>query len=34
VRRGDVVLVLGGGRSYVIAERLVDTLASRGVATR
>jgi len=26
VRRGDVVLVMGGGRSYVIAERLVDLL--------
>lgn len=26
VRPGDVVLVMGGGRSYVIAERLVDLL--------
>jgi UDP-N-acetylmuramate--alanine ligase len=30
VERGDVVLVLGGGRSYVIAERLVALLAARG----
>jgi UDP-N-acetylmuramate--alanine ligase len=29
VTPGDVVLVMGGGRSYVIAERLVATLASR-----
>jgi UDP-N-acetylmuramate--alanine ligase len=29
VRPGDVVLVMGGGRSYVIAERLV-ALLSRG----
>ncbi|CAN5865446.1 Mur ligase family protein [soil metagenome] len=28
VRPGDVVLVMGGGRSYVIAERLVDLLGS------
>jgi UDP-N-acetylmuramate--alanine ligase len=27
VRAGDVVLVLGGGRSYVIADRLVSLLA-------
>jgi UDP-N-acetylmuramate--alanine ligase len=27
VERGDVVLVMGGGRSYVIAERLVGLLA-------
>jgi UDP-N-acetylmuramate--alanine ligase len=26
VEPGDVVLVMGGGRSYVIAERLVDLL--------
>jgi UDP-N-acetylmuramate-alanine ligase len=26
VREGDVVLVMGGGRSYVIAERLVEGL--------
>ena len=26
-RRGDVVLVMGGGRSYVIADRLVEGLA-------
>jgi UDP-N-acetylmuramate--alanine ligase len=26
---GDVVLVMGGGRSYVLAERLVDRLAGR-----
>jgi UDP-N-acetylmuramate--alanine ligase len=26
VLTGDVVLVMGGGRSYVIAERLVDLL--------
>ena len=26
VKRGDIVLVMGGGRSYVIAERLVDRL--------
>ena len=29
VRPGDVVLVMGGGRSYVIAERLVERLAAR-----
>ncbi len=29
VRPGDVVLVMGGGRSYVIAERLVEGLAAR-----
>jgi UDP-N-acetylmuramate--alanine ligase len=29
VRPGDVVLVMGGGRSYVIAERLVQQLAGR-----
>lgn len=28
VRKGDVVLVMGGGRSYVIAERLVALLGS------
>ncbi|MBA2254752.1 MAG: UDP-N-acetylmuramate--L-alanine ligase, partial [Chloroflexi bacterium] len=28
VRSGDVVLVMGGGRSYVIAERLVELLAT------
>ncbi len=28
VNRGDIVLVMGGGRSYVIAERLVDRLRS------
>jgi UDP-N-acetylmuramate--alanine ligase len=27
VEPGDVVLVMGGGRSYVIAERLVELLA-------
>jgi len=27
---GDVVLVMGGGRSSVIAERLVETLRSAG----
>ncbi len=30
VRAGDVVLVLGGGRSYVIADRLVSLLAESG----
>ncbi len=30
VEPGDVVLVMGGGRSYVIAERLVRLLAGRG----
>jgi UDP-N-acetylmuramate--alanine ligase len=29
VRPGDVVLVMGGGRSYVIADRLVELLAAR-----
>jgi UDP-N-acetylmuramate--alanine ligase len=29
VRPGDIVLAMGGGRSYVIAERLVDLLSSR-----
>ena len=29
VRAGDVVLVMGGGRSYVIASRLVELLAAR-----
>jgi UDP-N-acetylmuramate--alanine ligase len=29
VRPGDVVLVMGGGRSYVIAERLVELLRAR-----
>ena len=29
VERGDVVLVMGGGRSYVIAERLLDDLRTR-----
>ena len=29
VAPGDVVLVMGGGRSYVIADRLVATLATR-----
>ena len=29
VRRGDVVLVMGGGRSYVIAERLLTQLRTR-----
>ena len=29
VERGDVVLVMGGGRSYVIAERLVAALRAR-----
>jgi UDP-N-acetylmuramate--alanine ligase len=29
VRRGDIVLVMGGGRSYVIAERLLDNLRGR-----
>jgi UDP-N-acetylmuramate--alanine ligase len=29
VEPGDVVLVMGGGRSYVIAARLVDALRSR-----
>ena len=30
VEPDDVVLVMGGGRSYVIAERLVDTLSEAG----
>jgi UDP-N-acetylmuramate--alanine ligase len=30
VRPGDVVLVMGGGRSYVIADRLVALLEGRG----
>ena len=30
VRPGDVVLVMGGGRSYVIADRLVQRLNARG----
>jgi UDP-N-acetylmuramate--alanine ligase len=30
VERGDVVLVMGGGRSYVIASQLVELLAQRG----
>jgi UDP-N-acetylmuramate--alanine ligase len=30
VRSGDVVLAMGGGRSYVIAERLVSLLEARG----
>jgi UDP-N-acetylmuramate--alanine ligase len=30
VLAGDVVLVTGGGRSYVIAERLVEALRARG----
>ncbi len=29
VQRGDVVLVMGGGRSYVIADRLLDHLRGR-----
>jgi UDP-N-acetylmuramate-alanine ligase len=29
VQPGDVVLVMGGGRSYVIAERLAGLLAGR-----
>jgi UDP-N-acetylmuramate-alanine ligase len=29
VKTGDVVLVMGGGRSYVIATRLVELLAQR-----
>ncbi len=28
VKSGDVVLVMGGGRSYVIAQRLVELLKS------
>ena len=30
VEPGDVVLVMGGGRSYVIAERLLEHLGRRG----
>ena len=30
---GDVVLVMGGGRSYVLAQRLVDRLAGRDPGT-
>lgn len=30
LERGDVVLVMGGGRSYVLADRLVDHLGRRG----
>ena len=30
VRPGDVVLVMGGGRSYVVADRLVELLSRRG----
>ena len=30
VEEGDVVLVMGGGRSYVIADRLVSRLRERG----
>jgi UDP-N-acetylmuramate--alanine ligase len=30
VQRGDVVLVMGGGRSYVMADRLVSLLGGRG----
>ncbi|MGI8703922.1 MAG: glutamate ligase domain-containing protein [Candidatus Limnocylindrales bacterium] len=33
VRPGDVVLVMGGGRSYVIADRLVDRLGGRESTT-
>jgi hypothetical protein len=29
VRSGDVVLVMGGGRSYRIAELLIEALADR-----
>jgi phosphoheptose isomerase len=29
VRPGDVVLAMGGGRSYVIADRLVALLSGR-----
>ena len=32
VRPGDVVLVMGGGRSYVIASRLVELLAGHAAA--
>lgn len=34
VRPGDVVLVMGGGRSYVIAEQLVSMLAEGSGASR
>ncbi len=34
VERGDVVLVMGGGRSYVIAERLLAGLRARSAAER
>jgi UDP-N-acetylmuramate-alanine ligase len=30
VRSGDAVLVMGGGRSYVIGERLLEQLEERG----
>jgi len=30
VERGDAVLVMGGGRSYVVAERLLAHLQARG----
>jgi UDP-N-acetylmuramate--alanine ligase len=32
VEPGDVVLVMGGGRSYVVAERIVMSLRERGLA--
>ncbi len=31
VQPGDVVLTMGGGRSYVIAERLVELLEAAGL---
>ena len=34
VRKGDVVLVMGGGRSYVIAQRLVGLLKAGDAAAR
>ena len=34
VERGDVVLVMGGGRSYVAAEQLVEHLRGREAAPR
>ena len=34
VEPGDVVLVMGGGRSYVIAERLVSRLRLREAERR
>lgn len=34
VRAGDVVLVMGGGRSHVIAERLVELLSERSRSSR